>query len=147
VVVQVDLEGRVAALVARDEGAVEPDRRLVVDGAEVQDQPLFGRERRQLEAAPVPAGAVEPSVADAAAGDLGREGTLDGAVPRDLARQAPTCVGVEGEVSRAVQRGPIGASQLRARVAEPRGVEPVGAETSELLSLICRRWRRGMSPG
>ena len=51
----VDRERRVAALVPPDERAVDPDRRRVVDRAEVEQQPLAGCERGRLERAPVPA--------------------------------------------------------------------------------------------
>ena len=52
-----DVEGKrgVAALMRAEASTVNPDRRLVVDGTEMQQQPFAVGERRQLEREAVPA--------------------------------------------------------------------------------------------
>ena len=69
-------ERRVAALVVDRRPAVDPHARPVVDGAEVQQQPLpWAAEPR--ERPPVPDDRVEAPIADPARGRLGRERHLD----------------------------------------------------------------------
>jgi hypothetical protein len=63
---ELDREGRVAALVRAGRAAVHPDRRLIVDRAKVQEQPLGRLDRRRPDGAPVPDDAVEVGVVDAA---------------------------------------------------------------------------------
>jgi hypothetical protein len=121
----------VAALVARDEPAVDPDLRAIVDGAEVENCPLSGCSRRALECARVPDDVVEVRVPYA------RERRLDAERDDDRFRERPVAlverrcrdvlpagssadVGVvEREAPPAVEVDPAVAAQLGPRVFGP----------------------------
>src|SRR5690606_20729432 len=110
-------EGGVAALMRHDRGAVDPHGGAVVDGGEVEEEPLTGGEGDDRQGAPIPTGLEVAALADAAAIGLGREGDQDGVIPDQLARVVPAPVEVEGEVPRAVEAGPAVSVQEGARIA------------------------------
>jgi hypothetical protein len=99
----IDLERRVAAFMAGEQRAVEPDRRAIIDRAEVQDQPLPGTELRRVEAAAIPARLVKAGVMDAAGRSFRREGHNDLRVPRDLIDLLPSALGIESKIPAAVK--------------------------------------------
>src|SRR5439155_21290255 len=90
-------ERGVAARVIGDACAVQPYARLVVDGAEVEEQALVRANARVVEAAPIPTGTIKAGVADAAGRCLGREGHADCVGPGDDIGTGPTRFSVHGE--------------------------------------------------
>ena len=71
----VDLERGVPPLMLGDQLVVNPDRRLVIDCAEMEDDPLGGASRDRLEGAPIPTCAMKPGIANPAGRGLGEKGT------------------------------------------------------------------------
>ncbi len=107
-----------AATMARHLGAVRPDRRVVVDRSEVQQDPAPGPVGRQGEDAPVPDGLEEVGVADAGQLGLGREGDED--LPVQVTGEETafeTAVPPVGlELPEAVHVEPVATDELRSRV-------------------------------
>ncbi len=122
----VEPERRVAAAVAADDLAVDPDDCVVIHRAEVQMQAVARRDIRQRKAAPIPARTEESSVADAARRGFGRERDDDFLFPLDVAGHAPDRVGVERELPRSVQRCPVVADELRPRITAAGVVQQGG---------------------
>jgi hypothetical protein len=99
-------EGGVAAFVVAGVAAVDPDRGLVVDGAEAEHQPLAFAQRGCLEATAIPDRAGELLVADAAERRLRREGHADRPVEPNVLRPGEFALAIERELhspSRLVQ--------------------------------------------
>ena len=121
----VERERRVAALVSPT-AAVDPDGRAVVDGAEVEDQSLLARSRRELDRASIPAAAIETGIGDAARPRFGRKGHPDASVPDNLGGRGPAGRRIQGKVPVSIERVPGSPPQLRARIAATARVELVG---------------------
>ncbi len=117
-IAEVGGEGGEAAAVADHLGAVHPDRRVVVDGAEVQQHPAARPRGGRGESAPVPDGLQEVGVADAGECGLGGEGHEDlaaeFAVEESAFEAAVPLVGLE--LPGPVQVEPVATDELRSRV-------------------------------
>src|SRR6185295_3356103 len=105
---------------------------LEVDGAEVEEQSFACLERRSVEGASIPAGAVETRVRDAAGRSLRRERNADRSGPCHLAGAGPARLRIEGELPLPVERCPAGTPELWPRVRT----------NVEGHADLTRRWRR-----
>jgi hypothetical protein len=95
---------------------MDPDRALVVNGAEVKKPSLALAERRDRDDPAVPAGTKERSLAHPALGRLGHKRYADLSVPLHLRRGCPGGGQVEGEVPQSIEGLPAVAAELRARI-------------------------------
>jgi hypothetical protein len=89
--------------VRAEQVSVRPHRRVVVHGAEVQQQTGVGRLWRHRDDATVPARAKERGVSNAARRRLRGERHLDALRPRHFRGVAPRPGPIEGEVPGTVQ--------------------------------------------
>ncbi len=114
VVGYIDVKAGVSPFMRANPMAVDPDVGDVVNCAKVQQQPLSLAELWRGEVAAIPAAMEKPLGLDTTGGRLGREGHVDRAIPPFY------CFGillaaipVEGEIPRAIQRGPAMALEHR----------------------------------
>ena len=110
-------ERSVTTFKARYVMSVDPYGGGVVHRTEVQYQPLTALERRRLELPAIPATPVESRIIDAAGRRLRSKRDDDGRGQPDLVGIPPCTIRIDGEFPRTVQRYPLRALQLRARVS------------------------------
>src|SRR3954451_20317512 len=96
---------------------VHPDRRLVIDGAEVQHDARTVRRGLDRDRAAVPAGSKEGRVSDPACRRFRSERYADRRRPGHIARAAPAARAIERKLPVAVQRDSRIANELRPRIA------------------------------
>ncbi len=100
----------VAAPVGPGLAAVDPDRALPVDGAEMEQDPARAPGLGHVDGPPVPEGVADADgLADAREGRFDREGHQDLPVPR---RGPPGVPGRDGVVPQTVEAGPLGPDEL-----------------------------------
>ena len=111
-------EGGEAAAVPADLDAVDPDGGVVVDRAEVQQQPPVRPRHRHLDGAGVPDGLQEVGAPDAGCGRLGRERHRDplGELPVQQSPLQAAVALIDLELPPAVEVHPLRAHALRARM-------------------------------
>jgi hypothetical protein len=122
----IEVEGHVPALIVSDLVAVDPERRAVINCAEVEQQvvpapPLLGN----LEGSRVPDDLVDALVVDSRKLGLVRERDVDAAFERQAvvpAELTPALRVVEGKLPLAVQVHPLCADELWAWVFGPGDV-------------------------
>ena len=119
----IERERRIAAFVSAEASTVDPHRGLVVDRAEMEQDPGAVLDRGQNERRTIPARAQERRVADAARGCLRRERHQDLRVPRHIPRMTPLGAAVRGEIPEAIERKPRGPLQLGSGIAPAVCVE------------------------
>jgi hypothetical protein len=108
--------------------AVHPHRRVMVDGLEVQQHPLAGPDWRKRDRAAVPDRLEEVGSLHARALGLGRERHHDCSRQRTVAQAPfePRIALVDLELPFAVERPPVRADELRARMLGAGQLGPVG---------------------
>jgi hypothetical protein len=125
--------------VSNNDLTVYPYASRVIDGAEMQYNPLAVR--RYLEFALVPARMMKARIADPAGGGLRRKRNLDRKRPRsDVGRLPIPAIVVERKFPAAVERRPLSALELGAGIAELQIDTP--SHTSTRDPAIARPTRR-----
>jgi hypothetical protein len=117
----IGFERGVATFMLGDRYVVHPNARVIVHGAEVQEDPAAVTQqfRVEIDLALVPDGMVETLIADAAARAFRRIRHLDRVRPvLHVAWHATFHLVVECEAPRSVERDPVVSSQLRPRIRQ-----------------------------
>src|SRR5688500_360276 len=92
--------------------SINPYERFIIDGSEVQNEPLAVLAIGGAELSSIPTGFEKTLVGDTAGIGLGGKRHLDVAIPLYLSRHVPFGICIDGKIPLSIQRHPTVAFQL-----------------------------------
>ena len=109
--------GEPALMTARAR-AIDPGRRRIIAGIEMEQPPLSRVQPGRTDESTVPAGLEETAVVDSAPWCLRCKGHDNATGPFDLRRLPPPCLTIDGKVPGAVQAPPFFSPELRSWIPD-----------------------------